>query len=67
MEWSRGATIGYNAAGDYYENHYLTGTDDAYNIACLNSPGSDWNNVIYNLSIDVLIPTIPPPTVEPRK
>ena len=39
MQWSRGATIGYNAAGDFYFNHPFTGTENAHTIACENQPG----------------------------
>lgn len=41
-------TIGYTAAGDPYENHDPSSDE----IACENSPESDWNNVVYLLSDD---------------
>ena len=49
LGWSGGATIGFSAAGNFYQNHCLSGIN-ARNIACLNSPGSTWTNVIYQLS-----------------
>ena len=49
LEWSGGATIGFNAAGNFYQNHHLSGTY-AKNIACLNTPVTSWTNIIYQLS-----------------
>ena len=49
MTWSGGATIGFNTDGSLYHNHYLSGSEDAKNIACLNSPQNAWSNVIYPL------------------
>lgn len=54
MEWSglwRYATVGYNARGDYYMNHPLTGFSIVNNIACENSQQSEFNNVVYELSL----------------
>ena len=65
MEWTfNGATIGYNADGDYYQNHPNTGSLFAHEIACLN-PDSVWNNVVYKISVDTEGTLAPPPTVEP--
>ena len=68
LQWSGGATIGYNGGpvGGFYENHPLSG-QTASRIACINGDITEWSNVVYNVSIDVYIPTEPPPTVEPRK
>lgn len=49
LGWSGGATIGFTAAGNVYQNNRLSGTY-ARNIACLNSPTTIWTNVIYQLS-----------------
>ena len=49
MEWSGGAGIGVNADGRYYRNHRFSRASNAHSIACLNSPRSDWSNVIYQL------------------
>ena len=46
MEWDNGATIGYNAAGETYENHDPSSSD----IACLNYPDSNITNVVFLLS-----------------
>lgn len=54
MNWDNGATIGYNAGGDPYDNHDPSSSD----VACVNSPDSDWSNVIYQLSEDT--PEDPP-------
>ena len=69
LQWSyNGPTIGYNAGGAYFKNHPNTGSFAAHEIACLNSPQSDWYNVVYNLSVSLSAGTLaPPPTVEPRK
>ena len=44
------ATIGYNLNGDY-ENHFLSGTSAANTVACLASPGSKWNNLLYAIDM----------------
>lgn len=53
--WGTSVTIGFNAAGQTYVNHDPSSQD----IACLNSPGSVWNNVIYQLSMEPDIPLEP--------
>ena len=67
MGWARQATIGYNAAGDVYENHRLTGSllSPANSIACDNSPSSVWSNVVYKISLDSPNITTPLPPIEP--
>ena len=71
LEWSGGATIGYNGGpiGNFYANHPLSGGENANHIACINSVTNitEWSNVVYNVSVDVYVPTEPPPTVEPRE
>ena len=68
LQWSGGATIGYNGGpvGGFYANHPLSG-GSANTIACLNSGVTEWSNVVYNISCYACTPTEPPPTVEPRK
>ena len=46
MEWDNNANIGYSASGDPYDNHDPSSSD----VACVNSPDSDWSNVYYLLS-----------------
>ena len=46
------ATIGYNAAGKLYFNHPLSGTVNDTDIACANTPASQWSNLVYKLSIE---------------
>ena len=55
MGWDNGATIGYSAGGDPYDNHDPSSSD----IACVNSPDSDWSNVVYQISSAT--PEDPPP------
>lgn len=55
MEWDNGVTIGFNAAGGRYANNNPSSSD----IACVNSPDSQWSNVIFRLSDDS--PEYPPP------
>jgi len=50
MEWSGGAVVGFTSAGKFYQNYNLSGTPSVKNIACLNSPESEWTNIIYQLS-----------------
>ena len=50
LNWAGNAVIGFNAAGDYHDNHPLAGLTTSNLVACVHtSDGSDWNNVIYNL------------------
>ena len=50
MGWSDEATIGWNAGGELYANHPLSGLPAANKIACVHqTQGSDLNNVIYDL------------------
>lgn len=70
LNWAGEATIGYNAGGDYYMNHPLSGLSLSNAIACVHND-SVWNNVIYNLvpRPDLLTtdPTpIPPTTIGMR-
>ena len=46
MEWDNGAAIGYTSNGDPFDNYDPSSRD----IACVNTPDSDWSNVIYRLS-----------------
>ena len=46
MEWDSGATIGFSAAGNPYANHDPSSSA----VACVNTPESDWSNVVYLLS-----------------
>lgn len=52
--------------GNFSTNHPLSGLN-ANLIACINTAVSEWSNVVYNISVDVYIPTAPPPTLELRK
>ncbi len=66
MEWSRQGVIGFNAAGQSYENHVLSLESfvEAPSIACSNSANSEWTNVIYKL---IVTNSTVPPTLEPRE
>ena len=46
MEWDNNPTIGFNAAGNPYDNHVPSSSD----VACLNSQFTNWSNVDYLLS-----------------
>ena len=48
MEWDNGATIGFNAGGEFYANN----APSTAAVACLNVPDSVWSNVIFLLSAD---------------
>ena len=55
MQWNglwNYPTIGYNAAGVLFENHPLTGREEANQIDCLYSNSSQYNNVVYKISAD---------------
>jgi fibulin 1/2 len=56
LQWSgywRHATIGYNAGGEYYYNHPLTGLPQVNNIACLNQPADSYYNLLNKLSTSI--------------
>ena len=50
LNWADEGVIGFNAGGDYYENHPLSGLPQSNLIACVHvNVGSEWNNQVYNL------------------
>ena len=49
IEWSDEATIGFDAGGEFYTNHPLSGQFVSNAIDCVHQPDSVWNNVIYDL------------------
>ena len=49
INWGGGATIGFKATGSFYQNHAYSGSRAA-SIDCVNSPTSQWNNVVYRLN-----------------
>lgn len=65
MEWGDESTIGFNAGGDYYENHPITGHFQSHFISCLQniSNGNLIKNEIYDLvpNPDLLIANVVPP------
>ena len=63
LGWSEEAIVGYNAAGDYYMNHPLSGLYLTQSIACVHND-SVWNNVIYDLVPNPALLTTDP-TPEP--
>lgn len=52
IEWGNGATIGFNAAGQVYDNQELSGME----LACINGNASEWSNIVYKLSMETVIP-----------
>lgn len=61
MEWSDAAVIGYNAGGDPYQNHPLSGKLESKLIGCVHLPNSVLNNVVYDLSQNMTVGTTPEP------
>ena len=61
IEWSDGSVIGFNAGGSYYDNHPLSDSISARDIDCVHSPGSEWNNVIYDVNPNGTTIYGPPP------
>ena len=57
MEWDNGAIIGFNAIGGVFENHDPSSSE----VACLNSPESEYSNIVYLLSNES--PEIPIPGI----
>ena len=50
MSWHGNATIGFNAGGNFHENHPLSGSAGVSSIACENSSRTVWRNLIYELT-----------------
>ena len=44
------ATIGYSLEGQQYVNNPFTNLMEAHKIGCVNSPDTEWSNVLLNLS-----------------
>ena len=67
MEWSDEATIGFNAASDFYANHPLSGQLQANAIGCVHTDPNSESIVLINNVIYDLVPSIPnnstPPTI----
>ena len=55
MEWDNGATIGYAAGTEHYDNHYPSSS----NIACENILTDNITNVFYSLHAAEPLPTEP--------
>lgn len=45
------AVVGFNAFGELFENHVLSGSLDIGDIACVNEPCSEWSNQVYQISL----------------
>ena len=54
IEYPNSATIGFTAGDVLYANHPLTLRGRAQDIACINSPESEWVNVVYELTSEDL-------------
>ena len=52
LEWSGGATIGFGASNETYANLRLSGSAGVLAVACLNSPTTEWSNVLFRLTLD---------------
>ena len=50
MEWSGEAKIGWQANAVLYAAHSLSGTTNAKNIACLNTPTTLSSTLVYKLT-----------------
>lgn len=49
------SVIGFSANNSFYRNHALSGTNQVLDIACLNSPTSNYSNVVYKTGIMYLM------------
>ena len=60
--------IGYNAAGDAFENHPSSGSLSIHNeVSCRDGAATeDFRNEVYRISFDNITFPDPPPTIEPR-
>ena len=55
--YSNLATIGFTAGDVLFANHPLTLRRRAQDIACINSPESEWVNVVYELTREDMPPS----------
>ena len=60
INWAIWPMIGFNAAGHSFANHPHPG----HEVACLNSPHSQWYNLVYLISLPNATAAHPP--IEPR-
>ena len=51
MEWSGEAKIGWQASSVLYEAHRLSGTTNAKDVACLNTPTTSRSVLIYRVAM----------------
>ena len=56
IRFSNSATIGFTAGDVLFANHPFTLRRKAQDIACINSPESEWVNVVYELTSEDLQP-----------
>ena len=50
MGWSGSAKIGWQANSVLYDSHYLSGTPNASDVACLNAPTTSSSTLVYRLT-----------------
>ena len=50
LEWDGGAVIGFGASSEMFSNQRLSGTGRSLAIACLNDPGNQFSNVVFELT-----------------
>ena len=50
MEWSGNAIIGWQASSVLYATHSLSGTTNAKDVACLNTPTTSSSTLIYRVA-----------------
>ncbi len=61
MDWFGVPTvIGFIAETSFFANHRLADSGDAREIACRNSNDTVWSNVLYQIALGVIEPTVPP-------
>ena len=51
LQWNDSAAIGFSASDNFYKNHPLSRQSQVNDIACLNSPVSNWSNVVYKIGM----------------
>ena len=49
LNWMDTTTIGFSITQDFYVNDHLSQSPNVNDIACLNSPTSEWSNVVYHI------------------
>ena len=52
---SSGAAIGFSSSGNFFFNHQLSLSPSSSEVACGNTPDSNWNSLLYQIHYDGIV------------